>query len=135
MLHWGLPSLVDWWGFSSYSGFIKLSRLVALAHGLEALALGFWPLWCFFPGAMAPLEMIPIFLGGWRFLTLMAGLSRDSGSGGIFRRGTGLWLMAVSLDLFLRDGVFSLKGMCSRGGHWLLASGPTFSRTVKKCGC
>ena len=25
---------------------------------------------------------------------------------------------------------FSFKGMCSRGGHWLLASGPTFARTV-----
>ena len=25
---------------------------------------------------------------------------------------------------------FSLKGMCSRGGHCLLASGPTFDRTV-----
>ena len=25
---------------------------------------------------------------------------------------------------------FSLKGMCSRGGHWLLGYGPTFARTV-----
>ena len=25
---------------------------------------------------------------------------------------------------------FSLKGMCMRGGHWLLASGHTFARTV-----
>ena len=31
---------------------------------------------------------------------------------------------------FLEGRGFPFKGMCSRGGHWLLASGPTFSRTV-----
>ena len=30
----------------------------------------------------------------------------------------------------LEGRYFSLKGMCSRGGHWLLVSGPTFARTV-----
>ena len=80
--------------------------MIALAHGSEALALGLWPLWCLFPGAMAPLEMIPIFLVGGGFWALMAGLSQDLGSGGIFRRDTGSWILALSLALVLRDGIF-----------------------------
>ena len=31
---------------------------------------------------------------------------------------------------WLKGRGFSFKGMCLRGGHWLLASGPNFARTV-----
>ena len=31
---------------------------------------------------------------------------------------------------WLKGRGFSFKGMCSRGGHWLLDSGPTFAHTV-----
>ena len=49
---------------------------------------------------MAPLEMIPQGFPFWvAFLALMAGLSQDSGSGGIFRRGTGSWILDLSLAL------------------------------------
>ena len=45
-------------------------------------------------------------------LDLKAGLSRDAGSGVIFRGGTGLWLIALPLDL---GSVLAL-----RGTGWLL---------------
>ena len=47
-----------------------------------------------------------------------------------YRGGTGLWILALTSGSYLEGRGFSLKGMCSRGGHWLLASGPTFARTV-----
>ena len=82
-------------------------EMVALAHGAEALALGLWPLWCGCSGAMAPLERIPRCFPLWVVvLDLMAGLSRDAVSGGIFRGGTGSWLLALILYLGSRDGVF-----------------------------
>ena len=80
--------------------------MVALAHGAEALALGLWPLWCGCSGAMAPLERIPRDCPLWVVvLSLMAGLSRYVVSGGIFRKGTGSWLLALTLYLGLRDGM------------------------------
>ena len=45
-------------------------------------------------------------------------------------RGTGSWLLFLTSGPYLEGQDFSLKGMCSRGGHWILASGPTFDRTV-----
>ena len=47
-----------------------------------------------------------------------------------YRRGTSSWLLALTSGSYLEGRDFSLKVMCSRGGHWLLASGPTFARTV-----
>ena len=38
--------------------------------------------------------------------------------------------MSLSFGYWLEGRGFSFKGMCSRGRHWLLASGPTFSHTV-----
>ena len=64
---------------------------------------------------------------------LACGFCRSSlslGSGGIFRGGTGSWLLALFSGSWLEGWGFSFKGMCLRGGHWLLASGPTFDRTV-----
>ena len=56
---------------------------------------------------MAPLEMTPIGFPFWvAVLALMAGLSQDAGSGGIFRGRTGSWLLALTLDL----GSVALQG-------------------------
>ena len=40
-----------------------------------------------------------------------------------YHGGTGLWLLSLTSGSYLEGGVFSLKGMCSRGGtgSWLLA--------------
>ena len=42
------------------------------------------------------------------------------------------WLLASGSlgGSWLEGRGFSFKGMCSRGGHWLLDSGPTFACTV-----
>ena len=47
-----------------------------------------------------------------------------------YRGGTGSSLLALTFGSYLEGRVFPLKGMCLCGGHWLLASGPTFARTV-----
>ena len=47
-----------------------------------------------------------------------------------YRGDTGSWLLALTSGSYLEGRDISLKVMCSRGGHWLLASGPTFARTV-----
>ena len=36
-----------------------------------------------------------------------------------YHGGTGLWLLALTSGSYLEGRDFSLKGMCSRGGHWL----------------
>ena len=47
-----------------------------------------------------------------------------------YRGGTGSWILDLTSGSYLDGRDFFLKGMCSRGSHWHLASGPTFFRTV-----
>ena len=47
---------------------------------------------------------------------MMAGLSRDVGSGGMFRRGTGLWLLVLTLALGLRDRMVPCKECADTDG-------------------
>ena len=66
---------------------------------------------------MAPLERIPRgFLLWIAVLAMMAGLSRDVGSGGMFRRGTGLWLLVLTLALGLRDRMVPCKECADTDG-------------------
>ena len=59
------------------------------------------------PSLLAPLE-VGSYLDGYR-MDLMTKLSQDVGSGGMFRGGTGSWLLALFFGSCLEGQFFSFK--------------------------